>query len=68
MLQDDRLMANLTVQETLSYAGRLRHIAPKVRILERVEAVINDMELGHVRDSRVGDEFQRGLSGGQRRR
>ena len=38
VLQDDRLMPNLTVQETLSYAGQLRHIAPKVRIQERVDA------------------------------
>ena len=61
-------MANLTVQETLWYAGQLRHLMSKAMVLERVEAVINDMELGHVRDNRIGDEFQRGISGGQRRR
>ena len=68
VLQDDRLMPNLTVQETLSYAGQLRHLTSKEQVAERVETVINDMELGHVRHSRIGDEFQRGISGGQRRR
>ena len=68
VMQDDRLMPNLTVYETLSYAAQLRHITTRALVDARVSSVLADMELQHVRDSRIGDQFTRGLSGGQRRR
>ena len=68
VVQDDRLMPNLTVHETLTYAAQLRHVSSVDSISRRVDAILNEMELNHVRDTRIGDEFTRGLSGGQRRR
>lgn len=68
VVQDDRLMPNLTVGETLTYAARLRHVASRNQIAQRVTKVLEELELIHVRDSRVGDQFTRGISGGQRRR
>lgn len=61
-------MPNLTVYETLMFAAKLRHIATQEAIANRVNDVLMKMELDHVKNTRIGDAFVRGLSGGQRRR
>lgn len=63
--QQDHLWAFLTVEETLLYAARLFGcLDPE----EEVNEVIGEMGLEVARHTRVGNEFVRGLSGGQKRR
>lgn len=68
--QDDLLFANLTVYETLYYAALLKLPKSMTRAekLERVEAVISALGLSKCRDTLIGGGFQRGVSGGERKR
>uniref|UniRef100_H3B4U4 ATP-binding cassette sub-family G member 8 n=1 Tax=Latimeria chalumnae TaxID=7897 RepID=H3B4U4_LATCH len=68
--QDDRLLPNLTVRETLSVVARLRlpkHFTDLQRD-KRVDDVIAELRLRQCADTRVGNEYIRGVSGGERRR
>jgi len=70
VLQDDILFANLTVRETLMIAARLR-LPESMEASEkeaRAEGVISELGLTKVRDSFIGSEFQRGVSGGEKKR
>jgi ABC-type multidrug transport system ATPase subunit len=68
--QDDVMHRDLTVFEVLYHATRLRLPAdiPENVVKEQVNLLITRMGLAHVRDSLVGDENIRGISGGQRKR
>ena len=70
MTQDDALFALSTVRETLLFAARLR--LPKTTgdeaLAERVDAVIRELGLVKVRDTVVGSDKIRGVSGGERKR
>nr|KAG5692505.1 hypothetical protein BaRGS_018710 [Batillaria attramentaria] len=70
VIQADRLLPNLTVRETLTYAAYLKlpGYTGKDKIDETVENVINRMGLRTVADSRVGGAVTRGISGGEKRR
>ncbi|CAN8252347.1 unnamed protein product [Cochlearia groenlandica] len=69
--QDDDLLPLLTVKETLMYSAKfsLRDSTPSERE-ERVESLLRDLGLVLVQDSFVGegDEEDRGVSGGERKR
>ncbi|XP_076895555.1 ABC transporter G family member 23-like [Bidens hawaiensis] len=67
--QEDNLLPLLTVKETLMYSAeyRLKEMSLKEKD-ERVECLIRELGLVHVRDSFVGDEDDRGISGGERKR
>lgn len=68
--QEDTLMPSLTVYETVLYSALLRLpkgmsvAAKKYRVLETLE------ELGilGIKDTRIGNEGERGISGGEKRR
>ena len=47
--------------------NRLKEMTPKDREL-RVESLLQELGLFHVADSFVGDEENRGISGGERKR
>ncbi|XP_069464561.1 ATP-binding cassette sub-family G member 8 [Ambystoma mexicanum] len=68
--QDDRLLPNLTVRETLSFVAKLR--LPRTFSEEqrerRVEDVIAELRLRQCANTRVGNVYLRGVSGGERRR
>ncbi|XP_074805455.1 ATP-binding cassette sub-family G member 8 isoform X1 [Natator depressus] len=68
--QDDRLIPSLTVKETLSFVAKLR--LPKTfsdsQREKRVEDVIAELRLRQCANTRVGNEYIRGVSGGERRR
>ncbi len=68
--QDDLVHAELSVEESLYYSGRLRlsASADDDTVREQVERVLEELELGHIRNSRIGDVLKRGISGGQRKR
>lgn len=68
--QDDRLLPHLTVRETLAFVAKLRlpsHFSQKQRD-QRVDDVIAELRLRQCANTRVGNEYVRGVSGGERRR
>nr|DBA27190.1 TPA: hypothetical protein GDO54_011359 [Pyxicephalus adspersus] len=68
--QDDQLLPHLTVRETLSFIAKLR--LPKSysdqQRQKRVEDVIAELRLRQCANTKVGNEYTRGVSGGERRR
>ncbi|XP_050375574.1 ABC transporter G family member 23 [Argentina anserina] len=67
--QEDNLLPLLTVKETFLFTAkfRLKGMDAKERE-ERVETLMQELGLLHVSDSFVGDEENRGISGGERKR
>lgn len=72
--QDDLLLTNLSVEETILFAARLKTSSNipnrEVEINERVDDAIFDLGLAQVRHSLIGGGPQhvRGISGGERKR
>ena len=68
--QDDILLRNLTVSEILYHSANLR--LPETLTAEERKRKVNDtikiLSLEHVRNVEIGDEFARGISGGERKR
>ncbi|KAJ3356959.1 hypothetical protein HDU83_009129 [Entophlyctis luteolus] len=68
--QQDNLLPYITVRETLRYAARLR--LPRSMSLEKkfalVESVILELGLKECADTVVGDDWRKGISGGEKRR
>ncbi|KAJ3117487.1 hypothetical protein HDU96_006581 [Phlyctochytrium bullatum] len=68
--QEDTMLRELTVREVLLHSGRVR-LPPtwtEAEVEEHVDNVIGILGLGYVSDSIIGDERDRGVSGGQRKR
>lgn len=70
VVQDDVVMGTLTVRENFHFSAALR--LPKTvsaaERKERVDNVITELGLQHCADTKVGNEFFRGVSGGERKR
>ncbi len=68
--QDDIVLPELTVEESLRSAARLRMPAdtPREQRQIAVNRVLADLGLEPIRGSRIGDPEERGISGGQRKR
>ncbi|KAK0054822.1 ATP-binding cassette sub-family G member 8 [Biomphalaria pfeifferi] len=68
--QDDRLIAFLTVRETLIFVAQLKlpRTFNRAMIRNRVDLVIAELGLTQAADTKVGNDSIRGLSGGERRR
>lgn len=69
IMQDDRLFPMLTVYETLLFAADFR-LGPvsNAEKKQRVEKLIEQLGLSSCRNTYIGDEGTRGVSGGERRR
>lgn len=65
--QDDLLLGNLTVEETIYFAARLKTPA-KTPVHKVVEETMEELGLVHIRDSLIGSAQVRGISGGERKR
>ncbi|MCB9507146.1 MAG: FHA domain-containing protein [Myxococcales bacterium] len=68
--QDDIVFPQLTVYESLYYTARLR-LPPdttRAEIDQKIDAVLQTLEIAHTRDTRIGDALQKGISGGERKR
>jgi len=68
--QDDLVLPELTVEESLYYSGRLR-LPPsttRAEIMAEVDRVLEELDIIHIRNQRIGDALNRGISGGQRKR
>ncbi|KAF4978771.1 hypothetical protein FZEAL_4906 [Fusarium zealandicum] len=68
--QDDIVIPELSVYENIVHSARIRlpRTWKKSEIEAHVEAVIDCLELSHVRDSQVGSVGKPVISGGQRKR
>ncbi|KAJ3092890.1 hypothetical protein HK102_000866 [Quaeritorhiza haematococci] len=68
--QNDYLLPYLTVRETLRYAARLRlpSSMPLQKKYEMVEEVILDLGLKEAANTIIGDDWRKGISGGEKRR
>ncbi|XP_057807966.1 ABC transporter G family member 23 [Salvia miltiorrhiza] len=67
--QEDTLFPLLTVKETLMFSAKFRLKEMTARDREdRVENLMQELGLVHVADAFVGDEENRGISGGERKR
>ncbi|XP_059139433.1 broad substrate specificity ATP-binding cassette transporter ABCG2-like [Physella acuta] len=70
VVQDDVVMGTLTVRENFEFSATLRlpKSVKKSERRERVNQTIYELGLTEVADSKVGNEFIRGVSGGERKR
>lgn len=70
VLQDDYLYPHLTVSETFALAASFYLPASNTAAMrsEFVDAIIAELGLNKARDTIIGDEKIRGVSGGERRR
>ena len=68
--QEDIMHRDLTVFQVLYYAAKIRLPSEisEAQITQHVEQLIERMGLAHIRDSIIGGEKERGISGGQRKR
>ncbi|KAK0721273.1 hypothetical protein B0T21DRAFT_386200 [Apiosordaria backusii] len=68
--QDDIVLPELTVRENIMHSARIRlpHTWTSPEIENHVAAIIDCLELSHVRDSLVGSVGKPVISGGQRKR
>jgi ABC-type multidrug transport system ATPase subunit len=68
--QEDALMPTLTVYETVLYSALLR--LPRDMTIEskrlRVYETLEELGILHIKDSLIGQEGSRGISGGEKRR
>ncbi|XP_060589501.1 broad substrate specificity ATP-binding cassette transporter ABCG2-like isoform X2 [Ruditapes philippinarum] len=70
VVQDDVVMGTLSVKENFHFSAALR-LPPTVSAEEReerVQNVIAELGLQHCANTKVGNEFIRGVSGGERKR
>nr|XP_034968050.1 broad substrate specificity ATP-binding cassette transporter ABCG2-like [Zootoca vivipara] len=70
VVQDDVVMGTLTVRENFQFSAALR-LPKTVREQEkedRINQILNELGLTKVADSKVGTQFIRGISGGERKR
>ncbi|KFW94868.1 ATP-binding cassette sub-family G member 2, partial [Phalacrocorax carbo] len=70
VVQDDVVMGTLTVRENLKFSAALRlpKSVKEQEKNERVNQIISELGLSKVADSKVGTQFTRGVSGGERKR
>ncbi|XP_024901777.1 ATP-binding cassette sub-family G member 2 isoform X2 [Pteropus alecto] len=70
VVQDDVVMGTLTVRENLQFSAALRLPTTMTQREknERINTVIQELGLAKVADSKVGTQFIRGVSGGERKR
>ena len=69
--QEDTLLGSFTTRETLLYTAALTLNVNAIGLKERrdiVASMLADLGLDTCADTRVGDVFIKGLSGGQKRR
>ncbi|KAF9438996.1 hypothetical protein BGZ76_001891 [Entomortierella beljakovae] len=68
--QEDDFIETLTVMETLTFAAKMklpRSMSNKDKIA-RVYSVMQELNLTHIKDTKVGGTVIRGISGGEKRR
>ncbi|XP_046556875.1 ABC transporter G family member 22-like [Haliotis rubra] len=70
VLQDDLFFSKLTLWETLYFAAMI-HLPdkmPRSEKLSRIDQIIAALDLEDCKNTAIGDQIQRGLSGGEKKR
>ena len=66
---DDNLLSKLTVRETFKFAADLRlQFLTSEKREENIDELIRALGLSHCQNNIIGDEFVKGISGGEKRR
>lgn len=70
VMQDDALFSNLTVRETFEFSARMRlpSTVSEATKMSLVTQIISELGLTKASNTRIGSEFVRGVSGGERKR
>ena len=70
VFQDDLMLSNLTVKETILTSAELKLPVrmPREDKLRRVNALVDILGLRKVAEQKIGDIGSRGVSGGERKR
>ncbi|EME31813.1 ABC transporter, ATP-binding protein isoform 3 [Galdieria sulphuraria] len=70
VMQDDVFFTNLTVRQTLEITARLRlpRDVPHKQKMERVDYILQRLGLLRCQNTIIGDQFRKGISGGERKR
>lgn len=70
VVQDDIFSGTLTVRENIMFSANLRlpQSIPFEERVQRVDNIIKQLGLIHCAETRMGTDFQRGVSGGERKR
>ncbi len=66
--QEDRHLPLLTVRESLTMSERFQHAHVDVGSASKVDTILDVLRLRNCADTIVGNEFIRGVSGGEKRR
>ncbi|KAJ3109237.1 hypothetical protein HDU96_007268 [Phlyctochytrium bullatum] len=68
--QEDVMHRELTVEENIAYSAKIRlpRSWTNQEVKKHVEHVVDALNLTKVKHSPIGDDFSRGISGGQRKR
>lgn len=67
--QEDMIFSKLTVFENMYFYGRLRMPnVPQNQLILKIDNILNQVTLAHKRNTLVGDDRNKILSGGQRKR
>ena len=67
-MQDDCLFGYFTVPEALTFAARLKLKVPEQEQDKRIDKLLEDLGLSQVKDSMIGNERRKVISGGERKR
>eukprot|EP00357_Protocruzia_adherens_P036919 CAMPEP_0115030950 /NCGR_PEP_ID=MMETSP0216-20121206/38195_1 /TAXON_ID=223996 /ORGANISM="Protocruzia adherens, Strain Boccale" /LENGTH=372 /DNA_ID=CAMNT_0002408411 /DNA_START=23 /DNA_END=1138 /DNA_ORIENTATION=+ len=69
VMQDDAVFYQLTPRECLDFAVRMKfRFNTKAQYDAKVDELLSTLHLQKCADTRVGDSFKRGISGGERKR
>lgn len=69
-MQEEKMIGTLTVFEHLWNIAllRLSNRMPYRKKMNRIEEVMDELGISHIRDTFIGTDLERGISGGERRR
>lgn len=68
VMQDDILEATMTPQEILLFTAKLKINLPEIEIEKRVHNMLSELNLQNCKNTRIGNNLVRGVSGGERKR
>jgi ABC-type multidrug transport system ATPase subunit len=69
VMQEDAMIATETVEETLTFAAKLRlPKMPEKKLKKKVATLLKDLGLEGCKDVYIGDKLLKGISGGQKKR
>ena len=67
-MQEDALLGTLTPRECFLFAVKLTLGLTERQLNERVEELISDLGLSSCANTKIGNSFIKGISGGERKR